>query len=118
MESTSKIYDLSKLEQLFRGNSALVEKTVKTFCKETGATLPQLRTELEAQNWDQVRAIAHRLKPSIEMLQIGTLGPDVRNIEEYAGEQTNMEQLPALVSKFISVCTQAIQELEREFNIN
>jgi HPt (histidine-containing phosphotransfer) domain-containing protein len=69
---------------------------------------------LKAADWKSLSSVAHKMKPSIMFVGLKEIEATVRLIENYASEQANTEEIPSLVNKVNSVCTEAIAELQAE----
>ena len=84
-----KLVDLSKLETATGGNSDFMSKMIQLFIDDTPPQVESMKTALEKNDHDTVRNIAHKLKPSIEMVSCPELGALVRQVE--AKEGNNLE---------------------------
>ncbi|WP_419213460.1 Hpt domain-containing protein [Maribacter sp. X9] len=99
MESEKK-YSLSYLEKIGGGNYEFIEESIKIFKDSVASRLIEIQEQLDQKNVDEIRKIAHNIKPSFEMISNdkGTeLCHLLANAEKY-------EALPQLV-----------EELKKEF---
>ncbi len=114
METTKHI-NLNYLNTIADGNDAFVKEMLQMLRAEIPSLLDEIQTTLQEKNWHRLNRIAHKLKPHFEMLGINSIYEDIRNIENFSLEQTNLEQIPGLVNKVIDTCQQALLELKSEY---
>lgn len=109
-EAENKLYDLSALEALSRGNESFVKKMVGMFVEQA----PQMITEMEAMylqgNYKAMGSIAHKLKPVIDNMGIASLKEPVREIEKIGKQEKYADSLPALV-KLVKVIITRVADL-------
>ncbi len=91
-----KLYDLSQLTTIAAGNEDFVTKMVNMFLDMTPDLVARIEAGLQIQDWAEVRAAAHKMKPSVDMMGIQSLHDVVRGIEGNAKTETNLEQIPEL----------------------
>ena len=97
--SEEKLYELSQLEAVAAGSQEFIDKMVDMFISLAPGLVERIRNGLAAQDWEEVRAAAHKLKPSIDMMGISALTGKIREIEGNAKTATNLEDIPALVDE-------------------
>ena len=54
-------------------------------------------SNLDAQNWVEVKKAAHKFKPSLDFMDVVSLKKEIRLIEKYAGEESHLDELPNLI---------------------
>jgi HPt (histidine-containing phosphotransfer) domain-containing protein len=101
--------DLTDLKEMAMGNDEFVEKMVRVFLESTKESLDQLLQAFEEGNFDRVSALAHKIKPSIDMMGIKDLHEPIRTIEKNAKESG--EQLPTLLPKLDEILNRVFVEL-------
>ena len=84
------------------------------FLERAPEQLRELKANLENKNWEEVKIIAHSLKPQMGYMGIKSLEQDLRTIEDYAGNNVRLEQLPGLVQHLETVLEKAFAELRKE----
>ena len=114
METTKHI-NLNYLNTIADGSNAFVKEMLLMLSSEMPSLLEEMQTTLQEKNWHRLNRIAHKLKPHFEMLGINSVYEDIRSIENFSLEQTNLEQIPDLVNKVIDTCQQALVELKSEY---
>lgn len=81
-ESDLPLYSLDMLNDIARGNQAFVQKMVDMFVEQTPAIADQLLAHANHGEWEQMGAVAHKLKPTLDNLGFTSLHDDIRTIEK------------------------------------
>jgi len=112
-----KYIDLTYLEKLAAGSNEFMVDMIGDFIEKVPQDLDEIQSHLEDQNWKRVRAIAHKIKPTLGFMGIKKLEPVIASIEEFAAEEKSLEKLPGLIEELNSVCSLAVKELEVEISL-
>jgi HPt (histidine-containing phosphotransfer) domain-containing protein len=107
-----KLYDLSMIHEISHGNQDFVKKMMQLFIDTMPPALSELRQHYNDKNWASLGAIAHKIKPSIDTMGIELLRDDIRAIEKYGKEATNLEMIPELLDKIEAVINKINEELK------
>jgi HPt (histidine-containing phosphotransfer) domain-containing protein len=105
------LYDITELEQMAQGNDEFITKMVSVFLETTSQSLDQLLKAFEGRDLQTVSAIAHKIKPSIDLMGITSLHDVVRDIEVRA---KNGEELSELVGKLDDDLKLVFKEIKAE----
>ena len=99
----------------FTGNDPVkIKKYVSMFLERAPDQLKDLKNHVENKNWEEVKIVAHSLKPQMGYMGIKVLEQDLRTIEDYAENKVRLEQLPGLVQHLEMVLERAFEELRKE----
>jgi CheY-like chemotaxis protein/HPt (histidine-containing phosphotransfer) domain-containing protein len=101
----AKLYDLSRLREISKGDEAFMYKMIRLFITESTQGVNQMGLAYMKNDWAGIQKIAHRLKPSIENMGIYHLKDDMMELEMKAAVYQNnarMADLIAHVEKVIS----------------
>lgn len=113
-EQDGKLYNLATIEAIGGGSREFMHDMMQLFIE----TMPRLANEmvaaLEAKDWATVKAVAHQVKPTMELMGIDALKDDVVIIEKNAKAQTELEIIPALVAKFHAIIEKIVEALRVE----
>lgn len=107
-----KLYDLSMINEIAHGNQDFVKKMMQLFIDTMPPALSELRQHYIDKNWASLGAIAHKIKPSIDTMGIELLRDDIRAVEKYGKEVTNLELIPELLDKVEAVINKIIEDLK------
>lgn len=106
------LYDLSLVEEMAKGNEEFVRQLIEIFTSTVPATVDELKAALHNKNSQQIGAIAHKLKPTIDTLLIRSLQADIRTLEQQGKNNENYEQLQPLVHKVSDTLLEVVAQLE------
>jgi len=115
-KSQLPLYDLSKLEEIAKGNKQFVNKMVNLFIKEAASSVSQIKIAFQDGDFSKVKAIAHRIKPSIDNMGISSLKNDIREIEKHAEIYLSSKQLDTLITKLETKIALVINDLKEYLN--
>jgi CheY-like chemotaxis protein/HPt (histidine-containing phosphotransfer) domain-containing protein len=112
-----KLYELKQVEELAAGNHDFVLTLINIFLE----TIPQSSTEMldacAAKNWDKVSKFAHKLKSTVDMLNMASIKTDIRTIELDAKKEINLDHIRRLVPKVDKIIQKTAQQLREEFSL-
>ncbi|MFN5319083.1 MAG: Hpt domain-containing protein [Bacteroidia bacterium] len=107
-----KLYDLSMIHEIAHGNQDFVNKMMQLFIDTMPPALSELRQHYNDKNWASLGAVAHKIKPSIDTMGIELLREDIRALEKYGKEATNLDLIPELLEKVEAVVNKIIEALK------
>lgn len=114
---TEVLYDLSNLEKMSKGDQAFVNKMITIFIDLANECSQNVFDGFTAKNFDAMKAAAHKVKPSIDLMGITELKHVVRDIETFDASSDDVLQLKDKVERFQStlesVNTQLKEVLEK-----
>jgi CheY-like chemotaxis protein/anti-sigma regulatory factor (Ser/Thr protein kinase) len=106
------LFDLTKLQTISRGNIDFINKMIALFIETTPVCIVDMKLAFVNNEFDKVRKIAHRIKPSIDNLEIASLKNEIREIELNAETYQNSEQLERLILKVEQVLNEVFSNLK------
>jgi hypothetical protein len=112
------LYDLKHVIDLARGNNDFVLTLIKIFLDTIPADTRSMAGACKDKKWDSVSKLAHKLKSTIDTMQMTSLKEVIRTIEYDAKHGINIPAIPALVQKVEIVIEKTAQQLRTEFGIN
>jgi PAS domain S-box-containing protein len=106
--------DLSYLRQIGGDNPAFVMQMIEMFLQKTPVALEEMNEKLKQQSWEDLRNIAHRIKPSFTYIGLGALHRMLAEIEDNSTNRTNLDALQGLISKVEAQSNAAFKALKAE----
>ncbi len=104
-------FDISELVEISQGDGEFVRKMLELFVEQASLTISEMRHAYENNDFEQIKKLAHRFKPSIDSLGILLLKEDIREIEKNALDYGQSPRLKDLIDKVEQVLTRAIDEM-------
>lgn len=114
--TAARLTDMTFLKTFTGGNREKIAKYVNIFLQSCPEQLSAMNDHLSKGNYDQLRGIAHALKPQITYMGIHAGEDLIKKIEKFAAEKLEVEKLPGMLNEFRSICDKAIPELKKEIS--
>jgi HPt (histidine-containing phosphotransfer) domain-containing protein len=109
-----KLYDLTMVQSVSGGDEGFIKKMVALFIETVPQNVQELNKGLEAENWDQVGKMAHKLKSTVDSMGIHSIRQDIRTVESNAKHKESLDQIPQLVKRIETVIDRCIGQLQAE----
>ena len=110
-DTNKNLVDLTALKTVANGDSQFIKKMILLFIDDTPKQISQIENALLSKNRDQISAIAHKLKPSLDYLSNRYLQEKVRNIEN---SQEFNDEFINKTNSFISDMLELIDQLKKQ----
>lgn len=112
-----KLYNFDLLEELASGNKEFLVALAQIFLDTIPSTSHQLVEASKKGDWLQVSKLAHKLKSTIDTMNMEKIKYDIRTIEEDAKTKINLDLLSRLVVKVDEVIKSVAIMVKAEFNL-
>jgi PAS domain S-box-containing protein len=110
------LYDLEVVIKMSRGNKTFLERTKQLFVETVPPTVQDIQLGFKNQDWNQVSAGAHKLKPTIDTMRIESLRDVIRQIESDAKAVTNIPEIGKNIVLLSKIIQKVIDQLNKELN--
>ena len=110
-ENRATLFDLSKLKEISKGNQAFVDKMVNLFITQIPASMSEMQEALQQNDFATIKSLAHRIRPSIDILSISTAQNVIRQIELLAKENKDSYKLTQLINELDNSLNQVVQTI-------
>ena len=115
MEKKENLYNLRKLEEDASGNRDFLASLARIYLITIPANSNEMVEASAKADWDKVSKLAHKLKSTIDMMNITSIQADIRTLEIDAKNKVNTATLPRLASKVDDIIKQVAILLKEEF---
>ena len=112
-----KMYDLSTIRAISRGNEIFVVKMVNMFLEHTPVQVAEMKAKYHAGDYRGMGAIAHKIKPGIDNMNIFSLKEIIRSIEKIGKEGSGNDLLPGLMDTVSKNLNLVFDGLKKEFEV-
>ena len=116
-EEYSKI-NLTYLKQISGDNQSFYIEMIETFLSLTPEALEKMNECIHKQNWEELKNIAHRIKPSYAYLGLKDVQTTLTKIENWNSSTDDKNTMVDLVSKLEQCSLHAFKELRIEMESN
>ena len=118
-QTTSVLYDLSYLNQVFQGNREMINNIISLFLQQVPDYIREMEECVRKNEPLSLHPLAHKAKSSISMLGIKEMETDILAIEVNSKNLRNLDELPGLVHRVRGTCDmvygQLKEQLQRSF---
>ncbi len=97
IEDNVKIYDLTFIEKLSRGNRDFINKMINVFIMLVKENTLLIQNAFHNDDFDTIRKTVHKMKPSIEQMGIVSLKDVVLKLEKYDPLLNDLNDLNELI---------------------
>ena len=106
---------MSNIESIAGGDEAFVNEMVEAFLTAVSEGLEAMNLAFERKDWETLRAAAHKLKPTIDLMAVDQVTQTIREVQRRAGEQDNPEGLQPELDKLNLILPQVATDLKAKF---
>lgn len=109
---SDKVYNLAQLEELGGGDMEFVSMMVATFLEHTPGQLDEMKAAHSSGDLATLGAIAHKIKPNVDMFGIDAITQDIRDLEQMGKNGINTPETAAILNKVDLELTKAFEQLK------
>ncbi|MCX6317791.1 MAG: PAS domain S-box protein [Bacteroidetes bacterium] len=110
----AELFSLKKLEEISRGNNEFVKRMISLFVGQVPAATAEIMEAYKEHDMEKVKSIAHRIKPTIDNLEIHSLKNEIREIETLAAKMKPSARLENLIQFLQDVIVKVALELKEQ----
>ncbi|WP_018616533.1 Hpt domain-containing protein [Segetibacter koreensis] len=114
---TEKLYDLKQLKEILGGNSEFLTSLACIYLTTIPVNTKEIIQAITKEDWPRVSKLAHKIKPTIDSMNIKCITSDIRTLETDAKNRVNTETLEKIAVKVDTVVNTVAQQLRYEFNL-
>jgi len=112
-----KCTDLDYLNRRTKSNPTLMMEMISLYLEQTPTLVNTMKQSLRDKDWKSLYSAVHKLIPSFSIMGISADFENMaKKIQEYASTQQQTDGILDLVLQIETICAQACEELEEEFN--
>lgn len=103
-------YNLDMLKEMAQGNMDFVNNMVSVFLEHTPQIVQDMKQNYSSGNLEAVGALAHQIKPSVDLMGIAILHDNIRTLEK-KGKGKDSSEMDILIDQVSSVLENVFEEL-------
>ena len=107
-----KLYSLELIEMMSGGDEAFIQKMIGLFLTQTPELLIRLKAAWASNNHNEIKLSAHKLISSIDMMEIDSLKPVVREIEKMGAKKNPVEEIKIEIEKLENTLRLILRQLQ------
>ncbi len=109
-------YDLAELEKITEGNEKLRRKMLTIFIENTKKAVTTFEQLLEAEEWNKIGEIAHRIVPSYRHLHAEDIAADLSELKTRSLSDPDHNSISVIINKITGKMRMLITDLQSEIN--
>jgi CheY-like chemotaxis protein len=106
--------DISYLKNLSEDDDSFLTEAINLYIKDLFPQFKELKKAFECNDWKKLKDIAHKVRPSVNIIGMKQLKTIMETIEKYATERTHKNLLPQLIDQANELSDQALRQLHEE----
>lgn len=107
------LYNLSYLEEVAQGSKEFIVEMIDKFLEQTTDSLEVLGRSIEAGNYEEVRRLAHKLKPTFVIVGVQKVFELLKTMEEQSGD-SDKSSIKVIFAEMLEIWTTVRVDLEKE----
>ncbi len=112
-----RLLNLSKLEKMMNNEDEMVKRMLIKFKDLTPNYIDDLNKAFIDQNWNELSKIAHKIKPTINLVGIDSLNTDFQNLEAFALDEKDLRSIPEIMKRINSYMPQMFLEIDEKLKL-
>lgn len=108
------LYSTEKLFVLSKGNVDFVKKMILLFIETAPSQTEKLKKALQDNDINTIRTVSHTMKPSLDMMGINSLHDTIRDIEDCAAKQKNLDTLESQIIRVSTIVDKVVDALKKQ----
>ncbi len=113
VEESEKLYNNHLLSQMMKGNTVQIRQMEKLFVQQSQDTLRQFAEYYTKQSYKQIGLLAHKIKASIDMLQIMPLKQPIRQLEALGKQEKDSPEMVNLIKLTTDILQKVCEEIQQ-----
>ena len=114
---TEKLYDLKQLKETVGGSTEFLLSLADIYLTTIPVNSKQMVQATKAEDWLMVSKLAHKIKQTIDSMNIISISSDIRTLERDAKNQVNTHTLGKIAIRVDHVINTVAHQLKYEFDL-
>ncbi len=114
---SQRFTNLDFLIEISDGNEVFFKEFITLFLNSAPAAVADMETALKNKDWEMMRQVAHKIKPSFNYVGLKELNKAAARIEDLSKKLSELDEIPALINTIKTTCEIAYLELRQEIKI-
>ena len=105
------LYDLTRLQGIAKGNEEFITKMVQLFLEHVPVAVDDIRKAGMNGDLTVIRALTHKIRPTIDNMGISALKEDLKVLEGLAGTGENIPRIHQLINRLDNIIGRVVTAL-------
>lgn len=112
-----KLYDLTVVDQMCRGNQEQVLKMVEVFVDQISQSMQGIETAYSENDFLKIKSLAHKMKPLFTYFGTFKLEKEFLLTEELFSKELISQELNSKITSLNLMVKEVISEMKNDFNL-
>lgn len=108
-------YSIEEIEKIGEGDEEFLNKMLKLFLQNANEGIQKLGMYFEKNDFEEVRKLAHKIKPSLNMMKINQISDEVRELEQQILIQGRSGRTEYLIKHIEEVLQEVVNEITENY---
>ncbi|WP_421773893.1 Hpt domain-containing protein [Gracilimonas sp.] len=104
--------DLSYLENITGGDNEVMTEMIDLMLSETPKHIEKIKQAHEKENWKELGAESHKLKPMFLYVGLTSLNEIAQDLEKFGKEAISLKSIPGLIDELEQGYLEIVDELK------
>lgn len=110
-------YNLAKVYAISDNDTDFVIEILKLFVSEVPVDLRQMKEGINEKNYQEVYGLAHKIKPSLDLLGMTIAYEDSICVENWTRENGKKKEIKDTYKSLEQHVEKAVKEIKKDFNL-
>ena len=115
--STKKLYDLSMIDKMCRGNQEQIRKMVEVFIVQISQSVEAIKAAFHKKDLDTVKGLIHKIKPTLTYYGTAKLEKELLFIEALIQEEFPTIELDLKIMRLDYLLIKVVDTMKNDFDI-
>lgn len=115
--NVERIYNIDSLKRIFGEDIKKIKDMLRLFIETTPPLVEEMKSEFANAKYHETGRVAHKIKSSIDILNVSSMSQVIREIEKLEKDQTNLKKIPGLIDFFSKNTDILIQQIKEDYEL-
>ena len=117
LQTTKNLYDLAQLRGMTGENEEFLIMLAGIYLTTIPFNTAEMVQAAGSGDWLTVSKLAHKIKPTIDSMNISSIKADIRTLESDGKDKINTDRLKEIAVKVDKVVNAVAEQLKDEYNL-
>lgn len=105
--------DLEAIKQFLGTDEKFIAVLIDKYVQDMPEEAKKLKASAARKNWDEVKAMSHKMLSGTKIFNIKVLTSILQNIEKFSEKRTNLGRIPSLIEEFETSGEKILKEMKK-----
>lgn len=110
-------YSLEGLKEMCGDDQDFINEMIGVFLDNNLKYLESANEAFSQSDWKSLKSNVHKIKPSILLMRIDSLKEAILNLNEFSGQEINIEKIPDLMELLNNDLNEVFDQMKKDFNL-